>query len=351
MLKNNIRTRKGKEFRKFALRNILTNPVYVKNDKDIVEYFENINQTIFTEKDKRKKLDGEYGLIAYNKTDSNKKERDISQWIIAVGLHEGFIKGKDWIQVQGVLERNMDKRYRSAINNKNETIFSGILKCAKCGHAMIPKSNKTNKNGETRYYYVCREKERTRRLNCDSNNVNGSELDKNFISILKDIFVPNSKVYEEFKNMSLTKENNEELEQINILKKQYEENQIKMKELVAKIRYIDIDVIDIINEELRNTKKKNEELQNKIDILEKRKDNKKCEKSSKNKGSKYVLNIIDNCFDTFEDFDLKSKKDIMNIFIESAFGNGDTIEINVLNTQMKEEQKKMICNQTLKKRL
>lgn len=45
------------------------------------------------------------------------------------------------------------------------------------------------------------------------------------------------------------------------------------------------------------------------------------------KTTKLILNIVDNCFSVFEKFDLRYKKDLMNIFIESDYSNGDdTIE-------------------------
>lgn len=348
LLKNKIFTRKGKEFRKFSLKNILTNPVYSQNDNDILQYFRNKGQNIYSEQDGREKFDGKYGIIAYNKTDNNKKDRAIAEWIIAVGLHKGYVTGKEWVQVQELLDRNKDKSYRASTNNTNETVFSGILRCKKCGNKMIPKSNRINKDCTATYYYVCREKDRTRRINCDSRNVKGNELDKNFINILKDIFVPNSEVYNELKNMSLNNNQTQNMaEEIETLKKEYEKNEKDIKDLAQKVKYIDISVIDIINKELIQAKNKSEELKNKIEILENSKTDNKKMNTKLSKGSKYILSIINNCFDVFETFDLKSKKDILNLFVESAYGEGDTIEINLLNTKIPENQKKMICNQLL----
>ncbi len=348
LLKNKIFTRKGKEFRKFSLRNILTNPVYSQNDDEILQYFRDKGQNIYAEQDGREKFDGKYGIIAYNKTDNNKKDRPIAEWVIAVGLHKGYVTGKEWIRVQELLERNKDKSYRSSTNNVNETIFSGILRCKKCKNKMIPKSNRINKDGTGTYYYVCREKDRTRRINCDSHNIKGNELDKNFINILKDIFVPNSEVYKELKNISLNNNQIQNMTQeIENLKKEYEKNEKEIQDLAQKVKYIDISVIDIINKELIQAKNKSKELKNKMKILENSKiDNKKLSTKLK-KGSKYTLNIINKCFDTFETFDLKTKKDILNLFVENAYGEGDTIEINLLNTKISENQKKMICNQLL----
>ncbi len=350
LLKNKIYTRKGKEFRKYSLRNILTNPVYSQNDDDILQYFKNRGQTIYSEQDGREKFDGKYGIIAYNKTDNNKKDRPLKDWIIAVGLHKGYVTGKEWVQVQELLEKNKDKSYRASVNYTNETVFSGILRCKKCGNKMIPKSNRQNKDGTTRYYYVCREKDRTRRINCDSHNIKGNELDDNFIKILKEIFVPNSAVYQELKNISFNSNQKEDItEEIQTLKKEYEKNEKEIKDLAEKVKYIDISVIDIINQELMKAQNKKEELKNKIEILENSKrDNKKMD-TKLGKGAKYILNIINNCFDIFETFDLKSKKDILNLLVESAYGEGDTIEINLLNTKISENQKKMFVSQIFAK--
>ena len=124
------------------------------------------------------------------------------------------------------------------------------------------------------------------------------------------------------------------------LKREYEKNEKEIKDLAEKVKYIDISVISIINQELIKAQNKREELQNKIEILENSKsDNKKINKKL-SKGAKYILNIIDNCFDIFETFDLKSKKDILNLLIESAYGEGDIIEINLLNTKISENQKR-----------
>lgn len=346
LLKNKIYTRKGKEFRKYSLKNILTNPVYSQNDNDILQYFKNRGQNIYAEQDGRQEFNGKYGMIAYNKTDNNKKERPLKDWIIAVGLHKGYVTGKEWVQVQELLEKNKDKSYRASANHSNETIFSGILRCKKCGNKMIPKSNRKNKDGKTTYYYVCREKDRTRRINCNSHNIKGNELDDNFMKILKDIFVPNSAVYQELKNMAVNSNQKEDITvEMETLKKEYEKNEKEIKELAEKVKYIDISVISIINQELIKAQNKKEEIKNKIDDLEHSKSENKKMNTKLSKGAKYILNIIDNCFNIFETFDLKSKKDILNLLVESAYGEGDTIEIKLLNTKIAENQKNMFCSQ------
>lgn len=64
---NNIKTKNKKEFGTFSLKTILTNPVYVKNDQEILKYFKEKGIHIYAEQDGRDKFDGKYGLLAYNK--------------------------------------------------------------------------------------------------------------------------------------------------------------------------------------------------------------------------------------------------------------------------------------------
>lgn len=73
LINNNIKTRKGAYFSLFALRGILTNPVYAKNDSDTIDYFKQRGIYVYAENDGRANFDGKYGFLTYNKT-SRKKE-------------------------------------------------------------------------------------------------------------------------------------------------------------------------------------------------------------------------------------------------------------------------------------
>lgn len=339
LMQNDIKSRYNKYFTTTTLRIILTNPVYMENDKDALRYFEEKGVHIYAEGN-RANFDGKYGIIAYNKEAKGGKRKPIEEWIVAVGLHKGCIKSNTWIKVQDLLEKNVDKRFRALGNNKNNTILSGIIKCKCCGSVMRPKSS-TGKDeyGNTKYYYSCRKKERSRGQECRSNNVYGNEIDRRIIQELKNIFVPNSEVYAELKKMQFIKKDTKE-EEIQKLEKQYKKNEEDIKVLIDKMKYLDVDLMDIINNELKNIKQNNEEIQNKLQELKRVNVEQRQELSRDAKTAKFILNIIDNCFDVFEEFDLKYKKDLMNVFIESAYGDGEKVEINLLNTNIEEDKKK-----------
>ena len=105
LLNEGVKTKNGKEYTRFSIRNILENPVYMIADKDSWNYFKELEIDIYSDE---KSFNGKNGIMAYNKTKqmtgmSNKKN-GIDDWIISVGKHKGIISGKDWIKIQNMLE-------------------------------------------------------------------------------------------------------------------------------------------------------------------------------------------------------------------------------------------------------
>lgn len=84
-INNNIKTKNKKEFTRFTLKTILTNPVYAISDLDMYGYFLENEIEVFSRKDE---FDGIHGIMAYNKTLQIKhkanKRNDMNEWIIAV---------------------------------------------------------------------------------------------------------------------------------------------------------------------------------------------------------------------------------------------------------------------------
>ena len=335
LLQNNVTTKQGANYSVGTLRFILSNPVYAKNDKCVVQYFKSKGiQEIFAEGD-RAKFDGNYGFMAYNKLDGE-KTRDMSQWIISVGLHKGRIKGRDWINVQELLEKNGDKRYRA--NIKNEALFSGILKCSKCGSYMRPKmaGGKQEKGKERRFYYTCELKDKSKKVKCDSKNIAGLALDKIVMKKLKGLFVPNSEIGKELKKIPIGKENNQEKEQEELSKK-YRKNQEEIKNLIHSLKNMGEEVVEFVNSELMKIKEENKKIEEKLKRIEKNKTKEKHKKQNEN----LVRDIIHNYFETFDGLDLKLKKDILKLLIEDMKGEGEKVEISLLNTKVEENVKWM----------
>lgn len=188
LMKNNIKTKKGMDFNRHSIKLILKNPVYAVADKDILEYLKQEGYCICSDESE---FNGVNGLISYNKTKQIAESkitsyRDINQWIVAVGKHDGIIPGEDWVEVQKLLLKNKSKAYRR--ERSTNALLSGILKCKNCGSFMRPKSiQRYNSDGQKIFYYICEKKEKSKKSSCISKNLNGNKLDCQIMGSIKEI--------------------------------------------------------------------------------------------------------------------------------------------------------------------
>lgn len=175
-LQNGLRSKNGKEFTRFTLRNILINPVYCCADEIMYQYFIDNGYEVYSPKEA---FDGNHGVMAYNKTIQKKhhmnQQRNIADWIIAVGGHRPVIPSANWIEAQETTHYNRKTSVRKIQNP--QSLLSGLLRCASCGSYMRPKPGRIDVNGNRIFYYMCERKERSRRALCSIPNANGRELD------------------------------------------------------------------------------------------------------------------------------------------------------------------------------
>ncbi len=177
LLISNAKTKNNKNFSRFGLKGILSNPVYATADENLYLYFEKNGYDVFSDKEDFKGLNG---IMAYNKTDQIKKKanklRNPSEWIIAIGNHKGVISSEDWVHAQNILQKNNSKSYRKIKSSKS--ILSGILRCGHCGSYMRPKAiNRQIENNQV-FYYLCELKEKSKGNNCKMKNINGNDIDE-----------------------------------------------------------------------------------------------------------------------------------------------------------------------------
>ena len=185
LLERQFKTKNGRDYTRFTIRSILTNPVYLRADEDAYKYMVDHEVSLFSD---RTEFDGIHGLMVYNRTlqrpGKPNQLNPMNEWIVSVGKHVGVISGAHWVAVQGRLDRNKNKAYRTA--RVNEALLSGLIFCGCCGSRMRPKmTQRTNSEGELVYTYMCEKKERSCRQVCAVKNVSGNVLDDKVIEVLR----------------------------------------------------------------------------------------------------------------------------------------------------------------------
>ena len=186
LLKRGIQTKRGKEFTRFAIKGILTNPVYLIADEAAYQYFSEHKAEVYSDKSA---FDGKHGVSAYNRTEQGKGKttvyNPINEWIVSVGKHHGLISSETWLKAQELIEKNKDKSYGS--EGDNEALLTGVLYC-KCGSRMYHKPSKAlTTQGKRKYSYMCLRKAHSKGALCSNSNPPGNVLDSAIIEQLKQL--------------------------------------------------------------------------------------------------------------------------------------------------------------------
>ena len=329
-IKNNLKTRLGKRFTRWSIVNILSNPVYSAADKDSFDYFTKKGAIVVGE---RKDYNGKYGLMVYNKTNQLKKKgaesNPITEWIVAIGKHNPFWSGKEFVEVQELLELGAKKRFRKpAVNN---ALLSGIIRCEYCGNFMRPKLYKENKDGTRNFAYMCELKDKSRKTRCQCKNINGIEVDKKVMEVLKEITAKNSSYLKKIQCLAngtgehLTKEENEYY----ALNAEIKKNEKEIELLIDRLKIVPVDIVPEIAKEIQKLKAANNQITERIKEL-----NVDTLSLIKNQDdAKLVMEVIENNIIDFSSLDLVQKRSLVKLFISSVYSDGKNIRVKLTGSK------------------
>ena len=235
LLQNAYVTKNGKQFTRFAIKGILSNPVYMIADEAAYRYLTENQVDLFAEESD---FDGVHGIMAYNRTLQQPGKahqiKPMEEWIVSVGKHPGVIEGSTWIKAQRILEQNKSKSYRKP--RSNVALLSGLLICGNCGEFMRPKlSKRLNTKGEPVYTYLCSMKERSRSHVCNMKNCNGNIMDADIVNQLKSLSEDGSEFLRQLEQSKRVILGNRESydEEVEKLEADIDANESEIKGLVA----------------------------------------------------------------------------------------------------------------------
>ena len=153
--------------------------------------------------------------------------RSVSEWIIAVGKHEGFIPSEQWIEVQELLEAIAEKYNRP--HRKTNALLAGLAHCPHCGRrlSVIPESDRWT-NGKPRFKYVC---PGYRKKECNFKAVDGVLLEIKIEEVL---------------------EQSQTVQEHNLIKKKRDKLKVDIAAQTRNLREADGSIKQFIQEDLQN---------------------------------------------------------------------------------------------------
>ena len=154
---NSIKHLRGGTWNTARISEILKNPVYVKADADVYDFFKSRGVNIINPVSD---FTGYNGCYLYKGTKSkSRKQSDLTEKEIVLAPHEGIISSSDWIKCR---IRCLNNRQSTRTCKAKNSWLVGKVKCGKCGHSLtIAKSNT-----KWHRYFICGTSLSTKKVKC-----------------------------------------------------------------------------------------------------------------------------------------------------------------------------------------
>lgn len=133
---------------------ILKNPIYVRADNAVYEYYSKRGTRMVSE---ITEFDGVHGLQLYGKT--THKAEDWSDMKVVVMAHEGLVSSDVWLKCQRKLGQN--KQIGNSMSNTTSWL-GGRLVCKQCGRTMTVTKGNPHADGTRTRYFSCTGKSHNR---------------------------------------------------------------------------------------------------------------------------------------------------------------------------------------------
>jgi site-specific DNA recombinase len=261
LCRNNYKGKNGGEFSRHTVEQIITNPVYCRADNAILNYYREKCATVCGSP-----IEGNLGLMVYNKREGGKKDKPVDDWIISIGQHEAVIDSDTWLQCVKIQEKNNSKSSNKASTGE-KFLLSGLLICGECGSSMASWSHLNKKTNMMERYYRCNLKQRASNR-CSSRMLNAYYAEDYIMDFINQINPD-----EIIKHLNELKEEitntNENYKEVQNLKNEIEKNNKTIQGIIRKFALMDEDkeIIELFRNQINSVRAVNIELENKIKNL------------------------------------------------------------------------------------
>ncbi len=142
---HNIKNRRGANWNCARISEMLRNPIYVKADTDVYQFFQSQGANIHNPIND---FMGYNACYLYKGVSTTKKQYDLSDKEIVLAPHKGFIPSKIWLACR---IRCLNNRQSTKTCKAKNSWLAGKIKCGNCGYALTIRKAKT----KWARYFVC----------------------------------------------------------------------------------------------------------------------------------------------------------------------------------------------------
>lgn len=291
-----IEKKVGKAWATSRISEVLRNPIYVKSDLSIYNFFK--GQGVNIENEPEDFIGN--GCYLYQGTVSkSNKQYDLKDKVLVVAPHEGFISSETWLKCR---MKCLTNRQSATTCKGSNSWLTGKIKCGNCNYAVIIRKANT-KWGR---YFVCSGREHYK--NCIGT---GATI---YADVIEEyIFNEIKKKLSMFTSLSsnTTEKNNPELQKIEL-----------------ELAHIDKEINDLLDKVSNANEILFEYINNRISLL----DNKRKELAKKtleinHANQKQDFEEINNHIQNWEKATFEEKKMIVDALIKVIYVKGDEINI------------------------
>lgn len=300
LAENGIKNSSGKNFSRARIRDIVINPIYVKADDRIFEFFQTQGAEIVND---ISQFIGTNGAYLYTGDKSLKRKSiSINGHVLVIAPSEGWIDSDTWLKCR---RKCLNIRQMAKPVKAKNTWLAGKIKCKNCGYSLSLRETQRKKSDNARYY-VCSRKY----VAMDCVGVGAIPAEK-----IEDIvFLEMQDKLREFSELQMH-EKPESTLQLTKLKVRVDQIEKEIDVLVEKIVTANKATMAYINKKIEELDEERTRLKKEI-----------ADMSADIYGKKDV-GTIKNYMDNWDELDISDKITIVDALIESVRANQDSVDI------------------------
>lgn len=247
------------EWNRCRLGYIIKNPIYVKADLDIYQFFKSQGSVLHNGPED---YIGTNGCYLYTGNDEAPKTLCLKDQHVVLAPHEGIVPSGTWLKAR--LKCLGDKQVSKPIKASNSWL-AGKTKCPICGYAMQVK--KTKLKTRTTRYFICSRRYLTNR--CDGvGGIHADELEALVLEEMKERL-------KQFDSLNGAQHNNDDTKIVELNVK-IEQASSEIESILDKISSADGVVMEYINKRIKELDTQINECQRKLDDISMSKEKNKC---------------------------------------------------------------------------